>query len=39
VSARAFRAQTAAKGSNHKHEFVGDFLRSEVSKPRYARPN
>ena len=39
VSARAFRAQTAAKGSNHKHKFVGDFLSSEVSKPRYARPN
>lgn len=39
VSARAFRARTAAKGSNNQHECVGDFLRSEVSKPPYARPN
>ena len=39
VSARVFRAQSAAKSGNHKHEFVGNFMRTEFSKLRYSKPN
>jgi AraC-like DNA-binding protein len=38
VSARAFRAQSTAKG-NLRHRFVGNFPRPAVCKLRYSTPN